>query len=94
MGRKLRAVRKLGRAAGLARGLYKGVGRKLKMPKKLSARPVTVPGQRGAIPPGVNRLPSGRLPANARKWAGKIYKGEYWTADLARKYPAGVRFTR
>lgn len=44
------------------------------------------------IPPGVKRLPSGRLPANYR-WAGKTYNGDYWTKKLAKDYPNGVKFT-
>jgi len=45
-----------------------------------------------AIPPGVKRLPSGKLPANY-KYAGRVYDGEKWTRELAEKYPNGVRFT-
>jgi hypothetical protein len=44
------------------------------------------------LPPGVKRLPSGRLPANYR-WAGKTYNGSSWTKKLAKKYPDGVKFT-
>jgi len=44
------------------------------------------------IPPGVERLPSGRLPSNF-EYAGRVYDGEKWTPKLAAKYPNGVRFT-
>jgi len=47
---------------------------------------------RGPVPPGVRRLPSGRLPANYR-YAGRVYDGPQWTPQLARRYPNGVRFT-
>jgi hypothetical protein len=95
MAKKLRSVRKAARKLGVARGLFKKVGVKLKMPKRLPGRGVRPPRRpRPAPPPGVKRLPSGRLPANARKWAGKVYKGDKWTPALAKKYPNGVRFTR
>ncbi|GIG60587.1 hypothetical protein Lfu02_49590 [Longispora fulva] len=44
------------------------------------------------IPPGVRRLPSGRLPANFT-FAGKKYDGPRWTPRLVAKYPDGVTFT-
>jgi hypothetical protein len=44
------------------------------------------------IPEGVQRLPSGKLPSNWH-YAGKVYDGDRWTAELKRKYPNGVRFT-
>jgi hypothetical protein len=44
------------------------------------------------IPPGVERLPSGRLPSNF-EYAGRVYDGDKWTPKLAAKYPNGVRFT-
>jgi HNH/ENDO VII superfamily nuclease len=44
------------------------------------------------IPPGVKRLPSGKLPANF-DYAGKVYDGKYWTDAMKAKYPNGVRFT-
>ena len=44
------------------------------------------------IPPGVERLPSGWLPANF-EYAGKHYDGVGWTAKMAEKYPDGVWFT-
>lgn len=44
------------------------------------------------MPPGVQRLPSGKLPGNF-EWAGRVYAGPRWTPRLAAKYPAGVRFT-
>lgn len=59
---------------------------------KRVARTVARDSRRRVIPPGVGRLPSGRLPANF-EWAGKVYKGERWTAELAEKYPNGVRFS-
>ena len=56
------------------------------------AKTVARDSRRRAIPPGVARLPSGRLPANF-EWAGRVYSGERWTAELAEKYPNGVRFS-
>lgn len=52
------------------------------------------PGQaRPSRLPGVQRLPSGRMPANY-KYAGKLYDDpRRWTPALAAKYPAGVSFT-
>ncbi|GIM95620.1 HNH endonuclease [Paractinoplanes toevensis] len=44
------------------------------------------------IPEGVERLPSGKLPANF-EYAGKVYDGARWTPELAQEYPKGVRFT-
>lgn len=44
------------------------------------------------VPPGVRRLPSGRYPANFQ-YAGRVYDGPRWTAELAERYPEGVRFT-
>lgn len=44
------------------------------------------------IPDEVQRLPSGRLPANWH-YAGRVYDGEHWTPDLAERYPDGVQFT-
>jgi hypothetical protein len=44
------------------------------------------------IPDGVERLPSGKLPANW-EYAGKTFDGDTWTPKLASKYPNGVRFT-
>ena len=44
------------------------------------------------IPDSVQRLPSGRLPANWH-YAGRVYDGEHWTPDLAQRYPDGVRFS-
>lgn len=44
------------------------------------------------IPDEVQRLPSGRLPANWH-YAGRVYDGKHWTPDLAGRYPDGVRFT-
>lgn len=54
-------------------------------------RPVDSRGR--VIPEGVQRLPSGKLPSNWH-YAGKVYDGDRWTADLKRKYPDGVRFTK
>ncbi|MFC3962589.1 HNH endonuclease [Nocardia jiangsuensis] len=48
--------------------------------------------RRKPIPPGVNRLPSGRLPANYEH-AGKNYPASKLPADLQTKYPKGVDFT-
>lgn len=88
MSNKLRSVRKALRKAGAAKGIFKKVGTKLRQAKSLPNRGVRV------APSGhVKRLPSGRLPPNYR-WAGKIYNGKYWTPELARDYPNGVRFTR
>lgn len=44
------------------------------------------------IPPGVSRLPSGKLPANFT-FAGKKFQGKTWSPWLAEKYPDGVQFT-
>lgn len=44
------------------------------------------------VPPGVERLPSGRYPANAVEYAGKTFDGPQWTPELAQRYPEGVRF--
>jgi hypothetical protein len=90
MARKLRSIKKFGRGSGAAKGIFKKVGAKLRMPKSLPNR-----GGRamGPPPPGVQRLPSGRFPPNYR-YAGKLYDGRHWTPDLAQKYPNGVRFTR
>lgn len=44
------------------------------------------------IPATVQRLPSGKLPSNWT-YAGKVYDGDRWTPELAKKYPNGVRFT-
>jgi len=91
MGNKLRTLRKALRKAGIAKGIFKKVGLKLKLPKSLPNHGLRPP----RTPPTkfVKRLPSGRFPANYR-WAGRIYQGKMWTADLAAKYPKGVRFTR
>jgi hypothetical protein len=57
---------------------------------KAAAQRLNSKGQ--VIPPGVKRLPSGRLPGNYR-WAGQVYNGPGWTSELAAKYPNGVKFT-
>ncbi|MET8776241.1 HNH endonuclease [Nocardia sp. NPDC004654] len=44
------------------------------------------------IPPGVNRLPNGKLPSNF-EYAGKKYPVEKLPPDLRTKYPASVQFT-
>jgi hypothetical protein len=44
------------------------------------------------IPPGVQRLLSGKLPPNF-EYAGRRYDGLAWTEELAAKYPNGVTFT-
>lgn len=44
------------------------------------------------IPPGVQRLPSGKLPSNYR-YAGQQYPMERLSPGLRAKYPAGVKFT-
>ncbi|MFF5234696.1 LamG-like jellyroll fold domain-containing protein [Dactylosporangium sp. NPDC000521] len=54
-------------------------------PRQLSSRGVE-------IPPGVQRLPSGRLPANFSQ-AGRTFEGETWTPDLQNRFPNGVRMT-
>ena len=93
MGKKLRSVRKLARAAGFAKGFMGKVGKKLRVPKSLPNRGGRPP-SRSTPPSGwVKRLPSGRYPANYR-WAGKVYKGKMWTPELAKNYPNGVRFNR
>jgi hypothetical protein len=61
------------------------------MPKRVG-KAVVRDSRRRVIPPHVGRLPSGRLPANF-EWAGKVYQGRGWTAELAEKYPNGVRFS-
>ena len=91
MASKLRTIRKALRKAGVAKGIFKKAGTKLRQAKSLPNRGVRV--VRTAPSGHVKRLPSGRFPPNYR-WAGKIYQGEYWTPELARKYPGGVRFTR
>jgi hypothetical protein len=45
-----------------------------------------------STPSGVQRLPSGRRPANS-SYAGRKYDGDQWTPELAQKYPDGVMFT-
>src|SRR5262245_9112281 len=62
------------------------------MPERVG-KAVARDSRRRVIPPHVGRLPSGRLPANY-EWAGKVYNGERWTAELAEKYPNGVRFSQ
>jgi A nuclease of the HNH/ENDO VII superfamily with conserved WHH len=92
MGNKLRTLKKVLRKAGAAKGIFKKVGLKLRLARSLPNRGVRPP--HAAPSAFVKRLPSGRFPPNARKWAGKIYKGDQWTPALAKKYPNGVRFTR
>ena len=41
---------------------------------------------------GISKI-NGRMPINS-KYAGKLYDGDKWTADLKAKYPNGVRFTK
>jgi hypothetical protein len=93
MGKKFRALRKAARRAGVAKGIFKNAGAKLRMPRSLPNRGARPLRRYGPPPPGVKKLPSGRYPPNAR-WAGQIYRGKKWTPELARKYPDGVRFTR
>jgi hypothetical protein len=57
-----------------------------------AGNPVRTDSRGRVIPPGVERLPSGRLPSNF-EYAGRVYDGEKWTPKLAEKYPNGVRFT-
>ena len=45
------------------------------------------------IPAEVQRLPSGRLPANWH-YAGRTFDGPTWTPRLQERYPDGVIFTR
>lgn len=46
-----------------------------------------------SLPPK-NEIPliNGRRPINS-KYAGRVFDGDKWTPDLAKKYPDGVRFT-
>jgi hypothetical protein len=94
MAKKLRSLKKAARKSGLARGLFKKAGDKLNLPKRLAnpgTRAPKPPSRK--VPPTVQRLPSGRYPANAKDWTGKVYNGKRWTDELRRKYPNGVRFT-
>lgn len=87
---RIRRVRLRGaRGGGFARGIFKAAGVKLKQPRRLPGAGKPVP---KGTPPGVQRLPNGRMPINYR-WAGQIYRGDRWTDELASKYPRGVRFT-
>jgi hypothetical protein len=93
MVKKVRSIRKAARKAGVAKSIFKRAAGKLRMPKSLPHRGARPP-SRSTPPSGwVKRLPSGRYPANYR-WAGRVYKGKMWTAELATKYPNGVRFNR
>ena len=94
MGKKLRtAIVRLSRSKGVARAIFKrlGVGHKVKVAKSLPMFGQRPP--KGPPSAWVQRLPSGRYPANYR-WAGKVYRGKMWTPELQGKYPQGVRFTR
>ncbi|MEZ5127397.1 MAG: hypothetical protein R2703_02650 [Micropruina glycogenica] len=46
-----------------------------------------------SLPPK-NEIPliNGRRPINS-KYAGRVFDGDKWSPDLAKKYPDGVRFT-
>lgn len=46
-----------------------------------------------SLPPK-NEIPliNGRRPINS-KYAGRVFDGDKWSPDLAKKYPGGVRFT-
>ena len=88
---KLRTIKKVLRKSGIAKGIYKKVGPKLRLARSLPNHGLRPP--RGAPTKWVKRLPSGRYPPNYR-WAGKVYRGKMWTAELASKYPKGVRFNR
>jgi hypothetical protein len=61
----------------------RGVGTATALPRDSRGR---------VIPPEVERLPSGRLPANWHHH-GDIFDGDTWTPDLQARYPDGVRFT-
>ncbi|PSL55849.1 HNH/ENDO VII superfamily nuclease [Saccharothrix carnea] len=61
--------------------------------KLVAGEPAAARDSRGQpVPPGVQRLPSGRRPANS-KYAGRKFDGDTWTPELAAKYPDGVVFT-
>ena len=94
MGTKLRtAIVRLSRTKGFARGIFKKMGIAAKVRR---AKGLPMYGQRPPkAPPSawVQRLPSGRYPANYR-WANQVYRGKNWTRQLDAKYPAGVKFTR
>lgn len=62
------------------------------MPPEETRQPTRLDSRGREIPDEVQRLPSGRLPANWY-YAGRVYDGEHWTPDLAARYPDGVRFT-
>src|SRR5262245_33804058 len=93
MASRVRAVRRaLARRQGVARGLFTFAGGKLRRATRLP-NAGNMFRSRTSAAPGVGRLPNGRLPPN-HAWAGKIYNGNYWVAELRRRYPRGVRFTR
>jgi hypothetical protein len=89
------ANRSLGKLAGAAaEGLMKPLAKLLKDGEELAdiAKKVIKDSKGREIPPGVKRLPSGRLPANSR-YAGKQFPMDKLPPKLREKYPNGVHFT-
>src|SRR5262245_62313783 len=89
---KRRGVGKMAGAA--ARGLMKPLEHVVKEGEKLAdvAETVSKDSKGPVIPPGVKRLPSGRLPGNFEH-AGKQFPMDRLPAEIRQKYPNGVHFT-
>jgi len=86
-----RAAAKLAGAA--AEGLMKPLKNIVKEGEELAETVIRRVDSKGRlIPDGVQRLPSGRLPANSR-YAGEMYPMDRLPQKLRDKYPDGVRFT-
>jgi hypothetical protein len=78
--------------AGIVRKLVEPLAEEAEKVGAKIAKTVRKDSRGRIIPDGVERLPSGKLPANF-EYAGKVYDGTKWTPKLAEKYPDGVRFT-
>lgn len=83
-------VRCLATADEAVRAYIVGIGGNLSGPA--APAPALRDSRGQAVPPGVSRLPSGRLPQNFG-YAGRVFDGPTWTDRLRQKYPTGVRFT-